>query len=194
MPQRRQPGKFSFPRLLCVRLGNFQPGVDDVHVFFWCGHATLALLPEAVKDKHRLPLFQLPLRPCRPKNSQAQPSFAPRRKQCIRSERHCRDWPATAPANAIAAVPLLQIHHVDRALRVAENNVLVEIGTAAAASDSASQRHHHSAERLSWRSCTAVEPSGGGVRQGCSETLKGMAAGAGAIADPSAPTPRAACP
>jgi hypothetical protein len=54
LPQRRQPGKFSFPQFLYVRLGNFQPGVDDVHVFFWCGHATLDFLLEVVKDKHRL--------------------------------------------------------------------------------------------------------------------------------------------
>ncbi len=44
----------SFPQLLYIRFGNFQPGVDDVHVFFRRGDAALALLLEAVKDEHGL--------------------------------------------------------------------------------------------------------------------------------------------
>ena len=47
-----------------------------------------------------------------PTNSSHWPSFAPRRKPCLCSERHCRDRPATTPASAIAAVPLLQIHRI----------------------------------------------------------------------------------
>ena len=39
---------------LCKRFGYFEPCVNDVHVFFRCGDATLAFLLKAVKDKHSL--------------------------------------------------------------------------------------------------------------------------------------------
>jgi len=36
------------------RLGYFQPGANDFHVLFWRDNSALALLLEAVQDKHRL--------------------------------------------------------------------------------------------------------------------------------------------
>ena len=42
-----------FPsQLLCKRLGDFQPGANDVDVPFWRGDPALALLLEAVQDEH----------------------------------------------------------------------------------------------------------------------------------------------
>src|SRR3990167_1545265 len=46
--------RFFISQLLCKRLGRFEPGVNNVHIFLWRGNAALAFLLEAVEDEHCL--------------------------------------------------------------------------------------------------------------------------------------------
>jgi hypothetical protein len=46
--------RFAISHLLCQRFGNFQPGVNKIHIHFRRGDSAFALFLETMKNKNRL--------------------------------------------------------------------------------------------------------------------------------------------